>query len=114
MSPGTAAGASPVASYRLTGLVGELKGRELILSSTKAVVGRDPSQCDLVLEHALISRRHALLEVDAEGHVDVTDLGSRQGTFVNGERVASRRLNDQDVVGFGREGLVTFRFNRFD
>lgn len=44
----------------------------------RAVIGRDatPGACDVVLEHASVSRRHAHLTADAAGGVSLTDLGS--------------------------------------
>ena len=95
----------------LRGLVGSLTGRRLALEGSQ-VLGRDAAQCQLVLEQAVISRRHAEFEVDGSGRVTITDLGSRQGTFVNGERVERRELRDGDRVGFGPDGIVSFEFHR--
>ncbi|HEX7955696.1 MAG TPA: FHA domain-containing protein, partial [Pyrinomonadaceae bacterium] len=94
----------------LKGLVGSLNGRKLALEG-RQVLGRDATQCQLVLEQAVVSRRHAEFEVDTNGRVTVTDLGSRQGTFVNGERVERRDLSDGDRVGFGPDGIVSFEFH---
>ena len=44
--------------------------------------GRDPS-CDLVLEHATLSRLHARIELADDGLVSIQDEGSSNGTFVN-------------------------------
>ena len=56
---------------------------------------------DLVLADAGISRNHARVTADAEG-ASVEDLGSSNGTFVNGERVeGSRRLTDGDEIQLG-------------
>jgi len=95
---------------QLVGLVGILEGREVILKNRVVTVGRDGSMCDIVLDHALISRKHALFESDERGQVTITDLDSKQGTFVNGERIKSRELSDGDCVGFGRAGMISFRF----
>jgi pSer/pThr/pTyr-binding forkhead associated (FHA) protein len=68
-------------------------GRELPLRE-RTVVGRDPD-CDVWLgEDGLVSRRHARLTVCAHGVV-IEDLGSRNGVYVDGDRVSSSRL----VVG---------------
>jgi ABC-type multidrug transport system ATPase subunit/pSer/pThr/pTyr-binding forkhead associated (FHA) protein len=93
----------------LQGLVGSLMGRKLGLEG-RQVLGRDASQCQLVLAQAVVSRRHAEFETDGQGCVMITDLRSRQGTFVNGERVERRKLSDGDRVGFGPEGIVAFTF----
>ncbi len=95
----------------LLGLVGALDGRRLVLNQRHLVLGRDAGSCQLVLEHALVSRQHAAFETDDRGRVVVRDLGSTQGTFVNGTRVTESELRDGDAVGFGREGVVAFRFH---
>ena len=45
-------------------------------------VGREPS-CDLVCEHATVSRFHARVELADDGFVSLVDTGSRNGTFLN-------------------------------
>jgi ABC-type multidrug transport system ATPase subunit/pSer/pThr/pTyr-binding forkhead associated (FHA) protein len=52
-------------------------------------VGRAPEN-DLVLAHPTVSQRHARLQRNADGSILVVDLGSTNGTFVDGERVSSR------------------------
>jgi DNA-binding NtrC family response regulator len=53
--------------------------------SRDVTLGRSPS-CDIPLEDQKVSRRHAQLE-QVEGQVRVSDLGSRNGTLLNGERI---------------------------
>lgn len=97
----------------LVGLVGSLEGRRLVLEGQRLVLGRDKGKCQLVLEHALVSREHAAFEIDEAGRISVRDLGSTHGTFVNNEPVvASRELQHGDTVGFGRMGVVAFRFEQ--
>lgn len=65
-------------------------------------VGRD-AECELVIASGKVSRVHAIVSVD-EGILWVEDQQSTNGTFVNGERVASRtRLNDGDRVRFNNQ-----------
>jgi len=72
--------------------------RELQLVGT-VVVGRDPL-CDITYDDALLSRRHAEF-VAAGDQVTVRDLGSRNGVFVNGAKVAERSLRSGDVIQIG-------------
>jgi hypothetical protein len=65
---------------RLRGL-----GREIPLG-THAVLGRDPA-CDVVLDDASVSRRHAVLEEDGKGGCKLRDLASANGTFLDGVRI---------------------------
>ena len=56
---------------------------------------------DVALLDPTVSRRHASLVVDESG-IDLNDLGSSNGTFVNGERVERARLGAGDVLTFGK------------
>ncbi len=68
-------------------------------------IGRD-SKSDLKLDHASVSRDHAMMEVGQDG-IRVADLGSRNGTKVNGQSVNGwRLLSSGDVVGVGDIHLV--------
>lgn len=104
--------APDIGGSSLLGLVGGLEGRTLAVEGARQVLGRDASKCHLVLEHALISREHAVFETDENGRVFISDLNSSQGTFVNGRQVTRQQLRHGDTVGFGRKGVVAFRFQQ--
>jgi transcriptional regulator of acetoin/glycerol metabolism len=72
------------------------------------VIGRD-EECSIHLPGNEISRRHAALRKDDSGlGVDIIDLGSRNGVYVNGQRVSSAPLGRGDVVRLGGWlGVVT-------
>ena len=63
---------------------------EVELPGHLCVVGRDPG-CDIVLNDAKCSRRHAVIEETPEG-VQVRDSGSANGIYVNGKKVESAPL----------------------
>lgn len=68
------------------------------------VVGRHPS-CTIVLDDTFVSAEHAELEATPAGWL-LHDLGSTNGTFVNGQVVAgSTGVGDDDIVQFGRVKL---------
>ena len=67
------------------------------------VIGRDAG-CDFTVSSDSVSRRHARLELH-EGRLMVTDLGSTNGTFVNGQRVQERVLKLGDEVRFDLESF---------
>ncbi|MEO6143683.1 MAG: DUF3662 and FHA domain-containing protein [Dermatophilaceae bacterium] len=72
------------------------------------VLGRD-NTADIILDDPGISRRHTEIRVTSDGpHLvaSIRDLGSTNGTFVNGERITSQHLNDGDRVNVGRTTLV--------
>ena len=72
-------------------------------------VGREKG-CDVVLTAPRVSRRHCRIEV-GDDRVVLHDLGSANGTAVNGVAVApdGRRLADGDVIDVGGVPLVFFR-----
>jgi pSer/pThr/pTyr-binding forkhead associated (FHA) protein len=51
------------------------------------VLGRNEDVCDFGMQHPSISRQHAAVVHDKEGRVNILDLGSAQGTFVNGKEI---------------------------
>lgn len=81
----------------------ELRGEELCrvpLTDAAVVIGRDPS-ADVHLDDRALSRKHARVERRGAA-IWVVDLGSANGTFINGERVdEAYRLHADDVVGVG-------------
>jgi len=98
-------------SAYLLGLVGTLSGRKIFFEGRRVIIGRDSAQCQIVLEQAVISKCHAVIETDDEGHATIIDLNSRQGTFVNGEPITRRELREGDRVGFGLGGVVSFTYH---
>ena len=78
--------------------------RDVLLGPGKYLIGRS-SSCNVVLDAPLVSRRHAVLEVDVD-RAAIADLGSRNGVFVNGVRVLGTRvLRDGDTISLGAETL---------
>jgi DNA-binding winged helix-turn-helix (wHTH) protein len=81
--------------------------RTLPLGDGEHVLGRDP-RSTLHVEASGVSRRHARLTVAAGGAI-MEDLGSSNGTFVQGRAIASARvLQDGDTIELG-EATLTFR-----
>ncbi len=94
-------------SFRLVVRTGPTPGTVFDLTKEVTLIGRDVTN-DVVLGDPEVSRQHARLTRTPGGYV-LEDLGSTNGTFVNGERlVAPRVLNPGDLVGFGENVTVTF------
>ncbi len=85
-------------------------GRPLTLSRVPCQVGRHMN-ADYRIDDDGISRFHAKLFVAHDAHW-VEDLGSRNGTYVNGERVKLRALSDGDTIQLGAR--VAFRYSCVD
>jgi phosphoserine phosphatase RsbU/P len=75
------------------------------LDQPRLVVGRAP-ESQIHLDNASVSRQHAELTRDPFGRWWVRDLASRNGTFVNGQRVTERVLAAGDIVQVGACSLV--------
>ena len=82
----------------------ELDGRRIPLARAVTVLGR-AADVDVPLDDAGVSRRHAEVHV-ADGRYRVVDLGSTNGTFVDGERVTTGDLRDGSTITVGRSRLV--------
>ena len=78
-------------------------GERVILSDEPLTIGR-LNECDVVLADDSVSRRHAEVR-RRENDIVVVDLGSTNGTRVNGERVTERRLVDGDQIVIGSTSL---------
>jgi DNA-binding winged helix-turn-helix (wHTH) protein len=79
---------------------------EIAIGSPQIVLGREPGLPGTI-DADSVSRRHARLDWDG-ATATLSDLGSKNGTFVNGVRLAGPvRLEDEDEVRFG---LVTFTY----
>jgi adenylate cyclase len=70
------------------------------IRSPTVSIGRADTN-DLVLQHPSISRHHARLTVLPGDTTLLIDLGSLNGTFVNGQQIQEHRLSDQDRVNLG-------------
>ena len=60
------------------------------------------ARADFIVNAPLVSRLHCRLATDASGSLQVEDLGSTNGTSVNGTRVDRAVLKDGDTLGVGR------------
>jgi len=87
-----------------------------LATSGEVEIGRYPAEGGLKLDDSSVSRRHAKILIDGStGDVTLVDLGSQNGTRINGERVAgSRRLASADMITIGGATLVYHADRRAD
>jgi pSer/pThr/pTyr-binding forkhead associated (FHA) protein len=100
-----AGGMTMATRVTFTVVQGEPLGREFVFSDpARGAVGRS-GDCLIRLpndlQHLNVSRHHCLVEIDPP-RVDVRDLGSRNGTYINGEKIGQRPT---DEVCVNSEGL---------
>lgn len=91
---------------RLVVLIGVLSGRSFPLDHGPLVIGRAP-ECPGWIPEPDVSRRHAQVE-SANGRFVLTDLGSRNGTRVNGATVQEHVLEVGDIVALGASTALIY------
>src|SRR6185295_15466322 len=79
---------------------GKYQGGEFPLEDNREIIVGRSSNLDMVLVEEMVSRRHARIQL-VGGSVNIDDLGSTNGTFVNGERVTHAELQEGDRVLIG-------------
>src|SRR5271169_5072845 len=92
---------------RIVAISGPLKGKLFRLADGRVSIGREPSN-RAAIPDVTVSRQHCIVEV-TDGHTEVADLDSHNGTFVNGIPVSRRLLEHGDIVRVGQSELVFLR-----
>lgn len=87
-------------AWALTIESGPRTGLTYVLGPGNTVVGRS-GECEIFLADVTVSREHARFSVDASG-LSMTDLGSTNGTYVNGRRHDAGRLAEGDELLIGK------------
>ena len=82
--------------FKLVGVGGKLRGQEFILNEGENIIGRG-SDSDVVLSIDGVSKKHLKITVNGESAY-IEDLGSSNGTIVNGKIIKSLSLNDGDKI----------------
>lgn len=79
---------------------GVFQGRSFTLEKTGARIGRADDN-EIAIDEAVVSRHHAKIEYKG-GVFIITDLGSANGTYVNGKRISSQDIQHNDTFSIGR------------
>ena len=79
-------------------------GDNIVLKKERLVIGRRET-CDIVLRFANISGQHARMTLE-QGYWFLKDLGSRNGTKVNGYRISRKRLDPGAKISFAKHTYV--------
>ena len=91
----------------LTLLYGGPIGTEYPLTEPETVIGRGHA-ANICIENQRVSRRHALVSIDERGNAMIVDLGSSNGTSVNGIRIQRQELKDGDKIQIGYHCILKF------
>ena len=102
-----------VSQFQLIMRSGPTPGASFTLEGDQLTIGRDSTN-EITINDAEISRRHARLTFQGGKYV-LEDLGSTNGTFVNGQRLAGPRvLKAGEVVSFGEQIVLVFEATNID
>jgi pSer/pThr/pTyr-binding forkhead associated (FHA) protein len=82
-------------------------GQQVVLGAYRLTLGRLP-ECTITFDDTNVSREHAEIRPDGDGFV-IADLGSTNGTTVNGAAISQRRLDDGDVIALSSTTSFEFR-----
>jgi hypothetical protein len=94
------AGGAESSQWALRFISGKYQGGEFPLRPHREIIIGRSSDLDMVLVEDMVSRKHAKITTD-ETTVTIQDLGSTNGTFVNGEKVRKADLKDGDRILIG-------------
>jgi type III secretion system YscD/HrpQ family protein len=91
------------AALLLKVISGPNAGAEIGMEKGKSyVIGKDSNSCDIVFQDLSVSRNHARISVSADGLLEIEDLGSKNGTSVNGQLISEKTtITSQDLVSLG-------------
>ena len=90
----------PSSGFALRFISGKYQGGEYPLPSEREIVIGRGGELDIVLVEDMVSRKHAKITTQ-QGKIIIQDLGSTNGTFVNGEKIKRARLKEGDRVLIG-------------
>ena len=104
----------PAAGCRFQLVLDRYAVQDVPFPHDRLLLGRTSGEDRFALDHSSISASHAEATVDADGRATLRDLDSTNGTFVNGERIQTRVLEEGDLVQLGAcdTYLLLFRASR--
>ena len=96
-------------NFKLIVQEGPSPGQQFELTRSEIVLGRDPG-VELSLPSPVVSRRHARLLRQGDAYL-LEDLGSSNGTYLNGQKIGSERLRltSGDRIGLGQAILLLYQ-----
>jgi pSer/pThr/pTyr-binding forkhead associated (FHA) protein len=91
---------APGSRLALRFISGKYQGGEFPLGEGQEIIIGRSSELDMVLVEEMVSRRHARIQLQ-DGVITIEDLGSTNGTFVNGEKIQKGTLREGDRILIG-------------
>ncbi|MGH3664509.1 MAG: FHA domain-containing protein [Egibacteraceae bacterium] len=106
LDAGVDAGELEAGTALLVGVRGPNRGARFLLDLDVVTVGRHP-ESDIFLDDITVSRRHAEFRRDDQRYW-IHDVGSLNGTYVNGKRAEDQLLETGDEIQIGKFKLIAF------
>ncbi len=110
-SPSSPGAPGATRSFSLKFISGKYQGGEFALPSGKEIIVGRSSDLEMVLVEDMVSRKHARIFWDND-QIEIEDLGSTNGTFVNGEKIKRATLKEGDRVLIGTSILKVIASER--
>lgn len=82
----------------------DLLASQFYVLQPKTIIGRS-SECDITIDSELLSRRHAEISI-VDGELRIVDLGSSNGTFLNGKKIEEASANAGDELRFDQQTFI--------
>src|SRR5215472_17825384 len=104
----------PAKSCRFQLILDKYAVQDIPLDGGRLLLGRTAGKGRFAIDHSSVSETHAEVVTAGDGHTTLTDLKSLNGTFVNGEHIGSKVLEEGDLVQLGacESYLLLFRDSR--
>lgn len=99
-APSSAEPRAPGSRLALRFISGKYQGGEFPIGEGQEIIIGRSSELDMVLVEEMVSRRHARIQLQ-DGVITIEDLGSTNGTFVNGEKIQKGTLREGDRILIG-------------
>ncbi len=96
-------------AYALRFISGKYQGGEFPLPPEREIVIGRSSDLDMVLVEDMVSRKHAKIST-TNGQIIIMDLGSTNGTFVNGKQIDVARLSEGDRLQLGPDVMLRLTY----
>jgi two-component system, cell cycle response regulator len=104
----SAQGESQESAYLIV-LSGKAVGKMFKVAPGEMLIGRSAA-CDILLDDDGVSRKHARIICRPDGSVALLDLGSTNGTWVEGQKVDLRHLSDGDRIQIGSATILKYGY----
>jgi hypothetical protein len=98
--PNGGAAATIVSMPQLIASVEGVQIKHVYLQKDRTTLGRHPDN-DIVLDNMVVSGKHCVFELKGLADVFIEDLGSTNGTYINGKMVKRQKLNDGETIAIG-------------